>query len=115
MGMAPIRVGVRRRSGQWASWRRTIGEGNGLALMAGRRRRSSWPERNGLAPRTALRDLTEIMAVLAFVVLIPPLVERFMVSAGLTLRRNLWVILIGHGVYNAAHAIHLSGFFGNRL
>jgi hypothetical protein len=55
------------------------------------------------------------MAVLAFVVLIPPLVERFMVSAGLTLRRNLWVILIGHGVYNAAHAIHLSGFFGNRL
>jgi hypothetical protein len=51
------------------------------------------------------------MAVLAFVVLIPPLVERFMVSAGLTLRRNLWVILIGHGVYDAAHAIHLSGFF----
>jgi membrane protease YdiL (CAAX protease family) len=34
-------------------------------------------------PRTALRDLTEIVAVLAFVVLIPPLVERFMVSAGL--------------------------------
>jgi membrane protease YdiL (CAAX protease family) len=33
----------------------------------------------------------------------------------LTLRRNLWVILIGHGVYDAAHAIYLSGFFGNRL
>jgi hypothetical protein len=36
-------------------------------------------------PRTALRDLTQIMAVLAFVVLIPPLVERFMVSAGLSI------------------------------
>lgn len=33
----------------------------------------------------------------------------------LTLRRNLWVILIGHGVYDAAHAIYLSGLFGNRL
>jgi membrane protease YdiL (CAAX protease family) len=33
----------------------------------------------------------------------------------LMLRRNLWVILIGHGVYDAAHAIYLSGPFGNRL
>jgi hypothetical protein len=33
----------------------------------------------------------------------------------LTLRRNLWVILIGHGVYDATHASYLSGFFGNRL
>ena len=33
----------------------------------------------------------------------------------LALRRNLWVIIIGHGVYDAAHAIYLSGLFGNRL
>lgn len=32
----------------------------------------------------------------------------------LALRRNLWVIIIGHGVYDAAHAIYLSGFLGNR-
>jgi hypothetical protein len=25
------------------------------------------------------------------------------------LRRNLWVIVIGHGVYDAAHAAYLSG------
>jgi membrane protease YdiL (CAAX protease family) len=31
----------------------------------------------------------------------------------LALRRNLWVIIIGHGVYDAAHAIYLSGLFGN--
>ncbi len=29
-------------------------------------------------------------------------------------RRNLWVIIIGHGFYDAAHAIYLSGAFGNR-
>lgn len=33
----------------------------------------------------------------------------------LALRRNLWVIIIGHGVYDAAHAIYLSGLFGDRL
>jgi membrane protease YdiL (CAAX protease family) len=33
----------------------------------------------------------------------------------LALRRNLWVIVIGHGVYDAAHAIYLSGLFGTRL
>jgi membrane protease YdiL (CAAX protease family) len=33
----------------------------------------------------------------------------------LALRRNLWVIIIGHGVYDAAHAIYLSGLFGNGL
>ena len=32
----------------------------------------------------------------------------------LALRRNLWVIIIGHGVYDAAHAIYLSGLLGNR-
>jgi len=32
----------------------------------------------------------------------------------LALRRNLWVTIIGHGVYDAAHAIYLSGLFGNR-
>jgi membrane protease YdiL (CAAX protease family) len=32
----------------------------------------------------------------------------------LALRRNLWVIIIGHGVYDAAHAIYLSGVLGNR-
>jgi membrane protease YdiL (CAAX protease family) len=32
----------------------------------------------------------------------------------LALGRNLWVIIIGHGVYDAAHAIYLSGLFGNR-
>jgi membrane protease YdiL (CAAX protease family) len=30
----------------------------------------------------------------------------------LVLRRNLWVIVVGHGLYNAAHAIYLSGLFG---
>jgi uncharacterized protein len=28
------------------------------------------------------------------------------------LRRNLWVIIVGHGVYDAAHALYLSGLFG---
>jgi membrane protease YdiL (CAAX protease family) len=31
----------------------------------------------------------------------------------MALRRNLWVIIIGHGVYDAAHAVYLSGLFGN--
>jgi membrane protease YdiL (CAAX protease family) len=31
----------------------------------------------------------------------------------LALRRNLLVIIIGHGVYDAAHAIYLSGIMGN--
>jgi len=29
----------------------------------------------------------------------------------LTVRRNLWVIVVGHGVYDAAHAFYLSEFF----
>jgi membrane protease YdiL (CAAX protease family) len=33
----------------------------------------------------------------------------------LSVRRNLWVIMLGHGVYNAAHAIYLSGILGTRL
>ncbi len=30
----------------------------------------------------------------------------------LALNRNLWVVVIGHGLYDAAHAVYLAGLFG---